>query len=66
MLIYDKGSVESLYDNRKSEVDKEDCSWSEEFKIVIHRFDIGQYTCQCGKTIVKKKETSGGWKRIKK
>lgn len=52
----------SLY-HGKEVSKKEPCIWSDEFGVVIHRFNLGQQTCNCGEITIMKKETKGGWKR---
>jgi len=53
----------SLYHGKELDKKKEPCTWSEKFGVMIHRFALGQKTCNCGQVTVNKKETKGGWKR---
>jgi len=49
---------------KKEEIIQEPCSWSEEYKTHIHRYDAGAMCCRCGKEHIKPKEEKGGdWRR---
>lgn len=55
-MIRRQSFLQETRKKQKKEKEKEQCSWSEEYKIIIHRFDVSSAVCRCGKTRIKNNE----------
>jgi hypothetical protein len=43
---------------------KPKCEYDPKLQTVVHRFEIGLTTCNCGSMSIDKQKTFGGWRRL--
>jgi hypothetical protein len=57
-----------MWPHHKKEIEKLDCGWEviNDEMVLVHRFDLGSYTCRCGVYTVEQVERRGGWKAYSK
>jgi hypothetical protein len=65
MVAMNESWAKSLHHPHPKKEEKEQCGWSDEYDVIVHRFDLNATVCRCGAMEVSKQEYSGGWRRQK-